>query len=90
MPKDWRTDGPEAVIEEAKQQQEKTNFHAVIPWHKLEKHLKKLEKKTISRMRTDSGDALLGTQGELRLIDKLLNLPEALTLGEEDDKEKGS
>ena len=68
----------------ADEKQEKHNYHAVIPWHTLEKHLKKLEKKTISRMRTDSGDALLGTQGELRLIDRLLNLPEALTLAEEE------
>jgi len=75
------------MAEEGKQ--EKTNYHAVIPWHKLEKHLRKVEHKILIRMRTASGDSLLRTQGELQLIDKLMNLPEALTLGEE-DAPKGS
>ena len=90
MAKDWRMDGVGAVVEEAKQQQEKTNYHAVIPWHKLEKHLCKLERKILIRMRTATGDALLRTQGELQLIDRLMDLPEALTLTEEDDPNAGT
>jgi len=74
----------------ADEKQEKHNFHAVIPWHKLEKHFRKLEHKILIRMRTATGDALLRTQGELQLIDRLMDLPEALTLAEQDDKEKGS
>ncbi len=70
----------------ADEKQEKHNFHAVIPWHKLEKHLRKVERKILIRMRTASGDSLLRTQGELQLIDKLMDLPEALTLGEEETK----
>ncbi len=68
------------------EKREKTNYHAVIPWHKLEKHLRKVEHKILARMRVASGDSLLRTQGELQLINKLMNLPEALTLGEEEDK----
>ena len=68
------------------EKREKHNYHAVIPWHKLEKHLRKMERKILIRMRTASGDSLLRTQGELQLIDKLMDLPEALTLGEEEIK----
>ncbi len=64
---------------------EKLNYHAVIPWHTLKKHLEKLEKKTIAKFRTSFGDDMLRIQGEMRLLDRLMNLPEALTLGEEDD-----
>ena len=66
------------------EKREKHNFRAVIPWHKLEKHLKKLERKIISRMRAAADDDLLRIQGELRLIDRLMDLPEALTLAEEE------
>ena len=72
------------------EKQEKHNFHAVIPWHKLEKHLKKVERKIISRMRTAANDDLLRAQGELGLVDRLLNLPETLTLEEEDDPNAGT
>ena len=68
------------------EKREKHNYHAVIPWHKLEKHFRKMERKILIRMRTASGDSLLRTQGELQLIDKLMDLPEALTLGEEEIK----
>ena len=86
MSKDWRTDGPEAVIEEAKQQQEKHNFRSVIPWRKLEKHFKKLERKVVAQLRRVKDDAdFRFYQGQLDLLDKLMDLPEALTLVEEDD-----
>ena len=74
----------------ADEKKEKHNYHAVIPWHKLEKHLKKLEKKIVSRMRVAVGDDLLRVQGEMRLIDRLMDLPEALTLAEEDDPNAGT
>ena len=69
----------------ADEKQEKHNFHAVIPWHKLEKYLRKMEKKIVGRMRVAVGDDLLRVQGEMRLIDRLMDLPEALTLAEEDE-----
>ena len=72
----------------ADEKQEKHNFHAVIPWHKLEKHLRKMEKKIVSRMRAAVGDDLLRVQGEMRLVDRLMDLPEALTLAEEEDPQQ--
>lgn len=91
MAKDWRTDGPQAVIEEAKQQQERYNFHAVIPWHKLEKHFRKMEKQVVAKLRRAKDDTdFRFCQGQLDLLDKLMNLPEALTLAEEDNGEKSS
>ena len=69
----------------ADEKQEKHNFHAVIPWHKLEKHLKRVERKIVSQMRTVGGNDLFVLQGKLCLAHDMLNLPEALTLAEEDD-----
>ena len=73
------------------EKREKHNFHAVIPWHKLEKHFKKLERKVVAQLRRVKDEAdFRFYQGQLDLLDKLMDLPEALTLAEEDDKEKGS
>ena len=70
----------------ADEKQEKTNYRAVIPWHKLEKHLRNLERKVVARLRRVKDDAdFRFCQGQLDLLDSLMNLPEALTLGEEDD-----
>ena len=75
----------------ADEKQEKTNFHAVIPWHKLEKHFRKMEKQVVAKLRRAKDDTdFRFCQGQLDLLDKLLNLPEALTLAEEDHGEKGS
>ena len=70
----------------ADEKQEKHNFHAVIPWRKLEKHFKRLEEKVVARLRRTKDDTdFRFCQGQLDLLDKLMNLPEALTLAEEDD-----
>jgi len=60
----------------------KYDFHGVIPWHLLKKHLKTVEKRIIARMRTAVGDDLFRVQGEMQLIHKLMDLPEALTIAE--------
>ena len=72
----------------ADEKREKHNYHAVIPWHKLERHLKRTERKIVSQMRLVGGNDLFVLQGELRLINKMLNLPEALTLAEEADPQQ--
>ena len=63
----------------------KTNYHAVIPWHTLKKHFEGLERKAIAKFRSSAGDELLRIQGELQLLDRLANLPEALILTEEEE-----
>ena len=75
----------------ADEKQEKHNFHAVIPWHKLEKHFRKMERMVVAKLRRAKDDTdFRFCQGQLDLLDKLMNLPEALTLAEEDNKEKGA
>ena len=70
----------------ADEKQEKHNYHAVIPWHKLEKHLRNLERKVVARLRRVKDDAdFRFCQGQLDLLNSLMNLPEALTLGEEEN-----
>ena len=70
----------------ADEKQEKHNFHAVIPWHKLEKHFRRMEKQVVAKLRRVKDDAdFRFYQGQLDLLDKLMNLPEALTLAEEED-----
>ena len=68
---------------------EKHNYHAVIPWHKLEKHLRKMEKQVVAKLRRAKDDTdFRFCQGQLDLLDKLMNLPEALTLAEEEDPQQ--
>ncbi len=74
----------------ADEKQEKPNFHTVIPWPKLEKHLKRVERKIVSQMRTVGGNDLFVLQGKLCLAHDMLNLPEALTVAEEDDPNAGT
>ncbi|KKM92965.1 hypothetical protein LCGC14_1213290 [marine sediment metagenome] len=70
----------------ADEKQEKHNFHAVIPWHKLEKHFRRIEKQVVAKLRRVKDDAdFRFYQGQLDLLDRLMNLPEALTLAEEDE-----
>ena len=73
------------------EKQEKHNFHAVIPWHKLKKHLDGLQQKVGGRLRrAKDSDDILRLQGESLLLERLMDLPEALTLADGDDEEKGS
>ena len=75
----------------ADEKQEKHNFHAVIPWHKLKKYLDGLQQKVSGRLRRAKGsDDILRLQGESLLLEQLMDLPEALTLADGDDEEKGS
>lgn len=60
------------------------NFDTIIPWHILKAHLKSLEKKVTRRMRSATlHEDMLRCQGELVLLDKLMNLPETLKITED-------
>ena len=73
----------------ADEKQEKLNYHAVIPWHKIERHFRKMERAVIAKLRRAKDDTdFRFCQGQLDLLDKLMNLPEALTLAEEEDPQQ--
>ncbi len=70
----------------ADEKQEKYNYSAIIPWYILKSHLERLERKATAKMRgATTHEDMLRCQGELVLLDKLKNLPETLTLIEEEE-----
>ncbi len=64
------------------------DFTKVIPWVILKGHLEHLEKIANKKwLKSTEHDDMLRAQGELNLLDKLMNLPETLAFGEEGDKQ---
>ena len=70
--------------------EDKNPFHAVIPWHVLKANLERLQRVNNKKLLAAEGDNTLRAQGEGQLLDKLLNLPETLTLTQEDDNGESS
>lgn len=70
----------------ADQKQEKHNFHSMIPWYVLKKHFEHLSKLADKKwLDSDDPNVELRAKGEKVLLRKLMNLPETLTLIQEDE-----
>lgn len=64
------------------------DYSRIIPWHILKAHFQRLEKIAQKKwLKSNEHDDMLRAQGELTLLDKLMNLPETLTFGETGEKE---
>lgn len=59
---------------------------ASLQWHVVEKYLKMKLDQARNSMDDSTGEETLRLQGEARLLKKLLNLPEALALLDQEDK----
>jgi hypothetical protein len=57
-----------------------------ISWPILEKHLRMLTAQAYGRLESAEGVEITKVQGELRLLKKLMNLPETLALLDEEDR----
>ena len=67
----------------------KTNFSVSIPWYILRAHLEQLLRQSRERQDEAVGEQVYRLQGRSGLLKELANLPETLTLFEDqDEKEK--
>lgn len=64
------------------------DFSKIIPWYVLKAHLQHLEKIAQKKwLKSNEHDDMLRAQGELNLLDRLMNLPETLAFGETGEKQ---